>query len=348
MPPIKTHFKALPPRILGDKASEYTSYASYTLYLGTWNVNAKYEEDENIKYFLNRDFCGNDVPDIVCIGLQEVIELSPTKIVGSTVAGLASEHSLHWQEQFTRALTSGCFEDTSYELIQSVHMVGLLLLIYVRSPLVPVITNIQTASITRGAGGYLGNKGAVYIRLSLQDTSICFICAHLAAQREAILKRNEDYHAIVSKTAFVDANHASVLESRHEVILPSSTTALHDAISTLQNKLDTPSVDTLLTQSPLDSDIILFFGDLNYRISEELSRDDIYRLIYSTTSSSTDNTISQLLPYDQLLLEQFAGRAFDGFKEGPITFTPTYQYIPGKTVFCIVIVGVISLRNGYL
>ena len=53
-----------------------------------------------------------------------------------------------------------------------------------------------------GLGGAAGNKGGVAIRFLINSTSVCFVCAHLAAGQSQIKDRNEDYAEISKKLAF--------------------------------------------------------------------------------------------------------------------------------------------------
>ena len=39
----------------------------------------------------------------------------------------------------------------------------------------------------------MGNKGGVGIRMDINNSSIAFICSHLAAHREKVAERNADY-----------------------------------------------------------------------------------------------------------------------------------------------------------
>lgn len=45
--------------------------------------------------------------------------------------------------------------------------------------------------------GVMGNKGGVGIRLRLRSSSLCFVTCHLAAHRENIKSRNENYHKVL-------------------------------------------------------------------------------------------------------------------------------------------------------
>ena len=56
--------------------------------------------------------------------------------------------------------------------------------------------------VKTGLGGAAGNKGGVGIRFLLHATSICFVCAHLAAGQKEINDRNSDYAEISKKMAF--------------------------------------------------------------------------------------------------------------------------------------------------
>ena len=53
--------------------------------------------------------------------------------------------------------------------------------------------------------GYLGNKGAVAIRMEIAGaSSLCFVCAHMAAHREQVEARNNEYKLISSRAVFAD------------------------------------------------------------------------------------------------------------------------------------------------
>jgi CRP-like cAMP-binding protein len=76
---------------------------------------------------------------------------------------------------------------------------------------------------------------------------------------------------------------------------------------------------------PLDHDFIIWFGDLNYRVSETLNTQDVYAHI-----QSGERGLAALGQHDQLRIEMNKGKVFDGFQEGDFTrFPPTYKYEPG-------------------
>ncbi|CAH1799294.1 unnamed protein product [Owenia fusiformis] len=77
-------------------------------------------------------------------------------------------------------------------------------------------------------------------------------------------------------------------------------------------------------QTPLnisDHDIVYWIGDLNYRLSE-LDVDQVKKYIELTDFKT-------LLEHDQLHRQHLAKKVFLGYREGDITFQPTYKYDTG-------------------
>ena len=90
-----------------------------------------------------------------------------------------------------------------YTLVAKVVNVGIALLLYARDEeIASRVRDVQTQ--WTGCGPlWMGNKGAVGIRLDLHDTSFCFLTAHLAAGHSNTEERNHDYHTICSGLQFL-------------------------------------------------------------------------------------------------------------------------------------------------
>ncbi|VAH95944.1 unnamed protein product [Triticum turgidum subsp. durum] len=176
--------------------------------------------------------------------------------------------------------------NSKYCLVASKQMVGVFLMIWVRSDIREHVKNLKVSCVGRGLMGYLGNKGSISISMSLHQTSFCFVCTHLTSgQKDGDeLRRNADVVEILRKTRFPHA-HGARDEKSPEAIL--------------------------------DHDRIIWVGDLNYRIA--LS----YRSVKALVEM---HNWKQLLEKDQLRIEQRFGRVFAGWKEGRIYFPPTYKY----------------------
>lgn len=74
-----------------------------------------------------------------------------------------------------------------------------------------------------------------------------------------------------------------------------------------------------------DHDQIFWLGDLNYRITD-LDASTVKELLQ-------ENNIPDLLLSDQFLQQRKQRRVFTGFKEGDITFIPTYKFDPGTNTW---------------
>jgi phosphatidylinositol-bisphosphatase len=149
--------------------------------------------------------------------------------------------------------------------------------------------------------GMMGNKGGAAIRFRLFDSTFCFICAHLAAHRGAVAQRNADFASIMSKLEFKD-------EAKAEASAAAGS----------------PGGGAFGVMS---HECIVFFGDFNYRIAETVSTERCFEL----AKEGGENELEYLVKSDQLNIERSAGRSFQGFVEGPLTFRPTYKFQQGTS-----------------
>ena len=67
--------------------------------------------------------------------------------------------------------------------MDSKSMVGCFILLIVKSELAHKVRGLNSCRIKTGMGGNAGNKGAVVLRLSIDDTSLMFINCHLQSGR---------------------------------------------------------------------------------------------------------------------------------------------------------------------
>lgn len=76
----------------------------------------------------------------------------------------------------------------------------------------------------------------------------------------------------------------------------------------------------------LEHEYVFWMGDLNYRLDEEIEIVEIFERLYNETWES-------LRAVDQLQLEMAKQNIFHGFKEGLLSFPPTYKYQPGSDLY---------------
>ncbi|GLU16475.1 hypothetical protein SLE2022_329080 [Rubroshorea leprosula] len=93
---------------------------------------------------------------------------------------------------------------SSYVRIVSKQMVGIFLTIWVRRSLRRYIDNLKVSTVGVGVMGYIGNKGAISVSMSIYQTFFCFICTHLTSGEKDgdELKRNADVNEILRRTHF--------------------------------------------------------------------------------------------------------------------------------------------------
>ena len=289
------------------------------------------------------------------LGLQEIVGLNLVQQSfysdPSTIA--------KWQDALEAALPKG------YTLVASCQLVGLLLLVYASPDVAPTISNESTVSTGTGVLGYMGNKGAVATRLVLGETTrLVFANCHLASGHDqaSLERRCWDYNKIITQTKFAPIEYGGVeeedgdkigdedfivvfgdlnfrldglpgddirrllmLHTRGEYDLnrrPSKTLVGEDGVIVMRNGhyddgSNTPSL--VSRESSLDDDN-----------DEELPDPDDFLPDPSDDPASLQATLDSLLPHDQLNRAMRDRKAFhEGWREGPITFLPTYKYDVG-------------------
>jgi len=290
-----------------EKEKEFTTTEAGRIFCGTWNVNGKKLEGDLSSWLLPP---GEDRADVYAIGFQEMVDLNAMNV--AIDGGKAAQRSQFWSDKAQECLDSS---GAKYNLVMEKHLVGLLILIYVKSSLSSKVKDVRASSTGVGLLGMMGNKGAVAVRFSFYDSSICIVCAHLAAHRGAVSARNSDFKAIIDRTVFL-GNQG---ESEDKSGAGSEGGLNADLVVRPRHGADkTRGVDLAI----LDNEFVFWIGDLNYRIDEELSTDEVFSLIDA-------GRIDYLRDRDQLNIERARRNVFHEFHEGLLEFAPTYKYQPG-------------------
>ncbi|KAG2583971.1 hypothetical protein PVAP13_6KG254600 [Panicum virgatum] len=236
---------------------------------------------------------------------QEMVPLNVRSVLGPKQRSAA----MNWQRLIGDALNGGRRsvmdgEDAAmdhgqgaFRCVMSKQMVGIFVSVWTRSGLRRHVRHPGVSAVGAGVLGRLGNKGAVSVRFLLHGTSFCFVCCHLASgggDGDA-LRRNADAAYILARTSFLNSGGAPA-----------------PAPEELPRKI-------------LDHDRVVLLGDLNYRIAMDDA--EARQLVRA-------RKWSMLLENDELLLELAEGRRFDGWREGHVTFAPTYKYHRNSDQFC--------------
>ncbi|KAL5995507.1 hypothetical protein ACLOJK_025569 [Asimina triloba] len=274
----------------------------YKVFVSTWNVGGVEPPDD--LYLEDCLDLSNEPCDIYVLGFQESVPLSAGNVLGLE----KSRISMKWNSLIRTALNKTMpsskkkqekihpvFKDgdsrtsipQDFKCIISKQMVGIFISVWVRTELRRHVRHPSVSCVGCGIMGCLGNKGSVSVRFFLLESSFCFVCSHLASGgREGDeMHRNSDAAGILSRTSFPRG----------------------------------PSFD--LPRKILDHDRVVWFGDLNYRISMP---EDRTRLLVEQQDWDV------ILENDQLRVELSEGRVFEGWQEGDIEFPPTYKYYPNS------------------
>nr|XP_039261080.1 inositol polyphosphate 5-phosphatase OCRL-like [Styela clava] len=213
------------------RQEEYTIRKPFKIFVGTWNVNGQNPPYE-VTDWLSTDDLVRDPPDIYFIGFQE-LDLSKEAYVFTE-----SWREDNWIVAVSRSLPH---VNVKYHMVKSIRLVGMLLLVFVKTMHVLSIRDVTCHQVGTGLLGRMGNKGGVAIRMDLHNSSICAVNSHLAAHLEQCQRRNEDFRDICSRLQF----------NINGQIMP---------------------------MSVFQHDVVFWLGDLNYRI-QDLSSEYVKELI---------------------------------------------------------------------
>ena len=262
-------------------------YSEFNVHVVTWNVASAIPSAADIEslFLPQESMLFQDLyntTDLVVIGLQEAYQNVQDAL--SSAVPLVGKDPL--VEAFSDFLAQKGFARLSF-----CRLLGILILVFVKRPLLCYIRDMEICTTKTGFGGWVGNKGACSIRFTLGDLGVCFTNCHLVPHTE-----NNDKRVIELREIF----EAQVFETSR---LP-------------------------LTR-PLDHDILVLFGDLNFRL-EGRGFDEVVALLDQQRGQ-------ELLRFDQLHIEQIRGEESPSnlyyFMEMPINFLPSYKYEPDTDVF---------------
>ncbi|XP_078437449.1 type I inositol polyphosphate 5-phosphatase 4-like isoform X2 [Wolffia australiana] len=184
-------------------------------------------------------------------------------------------------------------ERLRYSLVARKQMVGIFLTVWVRTELKDEVRDLRVSCVGRGLMGYLRNKGSISISMSLKQTSICFVCCHLTSGE----REGDELRRNSDVTSILKRTRFSAFNFHGERRLP-------DKI--------------------LDHRLVIWLGDLNYRLAISP---------HAAKSLARAGDWASLLKKDQLHREQRSKRVFEKWKEGEISFPPTYKFLPNSDRF---------------
>ena len=219
--------KPQPPRERPKVTLTEIRYSEFNVHVVTWNVasfNPGPVEVESLfasqEGFQRKEFYQKC--DILVVGLQEAFQ-NVQEAVAAAIPVVGRD--LH-VEAFSGHLAGKGFVRLAFTRI-----LGIVIMVFVKPPLLCYIHSVVTCTTRTGFGGWMGNKGAVSIRFTLGKVDLCFINCHLTSQRENNEKRIDELHDVFTEQVF-------------------------------QGRL-------IPDMKPLDHDVVVLFGDMNFRLREK-------------------------------------------------------------------------------
>lgn len=181
---------------LEKRSNEYVSTKQLIVFAGTFNVNAEQFEG-SIEKFIFPEPERYRSYDFVAIGLEEVIELTPGKIMNI-------DHKIRnfWETKLKDTLTK--FNGDNYILLRGEQLGGILEFVFVKEKdNLKYIKGIETATKKTGMKGMAANKGGVGICLNYSNSvGMCFVASHLAAGLTNVDERHQDFKTIANGLRF--------------------------------------------------------------------------------------------------------------------------------------------------
>ena len=97
---------------MAERSAEFTELHPISILCATWNVNGKKPEPtEDLNLWLNNH--GGPVPDLYCIGFQEIVDLNAVNVVADSKS---KERSGKWREKLLETINS--ISSNSYVLVE--------------------------------------------------------------------------------------------------------------------------------------------------------------------------------------------------------------------------------------
>lgn len=330
---------------------EFTSWTDLRVLAGTWNVGGKLSTESLVPWlkFADHKTAKNNQPDLLVLGFQEI---DP-----STQAYLYNDRTIpdFWISSVTRALDSLGYPPSTYKVVAQAKNVGMFMVVFARANLVSSITEVATTYVGTGLLWRMGNKGCVAVRMRVHDSYVVIVNSHLAADQDAVARRNADFGEIVKRVELpwtstgeslgapgyvTGASLAEQIEGYRDLTvaarewramgIPNGPGKAGSGAMVFDAEWVTRCRSHLLKKW-LFADFLflahshlIWLGDLNYRI--DLSSQEI-------RSAISSGKLSSLATADQLRNQRSRRAAFVDFSEYPISFPPTYKFDVGTNTY---------------
>jgi hypothetical protein len=285
----------------------YCDLEEIKIFVGSWNTGCTdLTKNKNIRFDSWLMPKGKEyVPDIYFIGLQEVVELKVSNIL------LSQEKQKQILNDWDMKIRLAIEQIGNYKCLSMMNLVGINFYCYVLEEKIGDINNFKKKFVKTGLGGAAGNKGSCCINFNYKNTSFSVGCSHLAAGAGKNEQRIKELKSILNlKLNTFLADNTQVEDNKMNTLNINS--IISDA-----NEQDESNDNDDSTMFK-DSDVWIFFGDLNFRV--DMDYDEFSKYI------GKKDSWNKLLEYDQFIKSKTADYELKCIQEDEIKFPPTYKY----------------------
>lgn len=315
----------------------------FHILVGTWNVGAC---APNSAPDLSDWLCPNSVRvsvDLYVIGLQEAQPLSGVDAVRTD-----KEKGDLWKAKLAKSV------GPNYDALTSKQLTGIVLVLFLHKRHRLAWSGLDVAY---AATGFMkqGNKGGVAARFVIYDRSVCCVVAHLSADDDKVERRNEDFKEILRKAVFSpQGSNASVSDGAIQRVDPTSAlkknftsllstdfkggghskrmaavvTAATQVVSDLKEGGDSRALQDPHAVRILDHDLVIWLGDLNYRIDEDP------RVVLKWVKERNWSALQAADQFNKVRRTSHVMHITD-FEEAAITFPPTYKVVKFRNEYAV-------------
>jgi len=285
---------------------DFASRGEIKIFVASWNAGST-----NLTKYTNLNLDSlllpknqEIIPNIYIIGFQEVVELN----AGNIVLNLEDRQKIlvEWAKKIENSIQ----KIGNYKQVISMNLVGINLYCYALEKDFDNINNLTKKYVKTGFGG-AGNKGSCCINFNYYSSSISIGCAHLAAGEKKNKQRLKEISEVLNTkiSTFIKPDEENILIDEND--------------TNQENKNESGEINNEMNENIYtfkESDIWIFFGDLNFRIDMDYEE-------FSEFIKNGQNW-TKLLEYDQFNKNQKASIEFtEIIEEDPIIHPPTYKYI---------------------
>ncbi|RKO99173.1 hypothetical protein CXG81DRAFT_14883 [Caulochytrium protostelioides] len=309
-------------QLMASRVSFCAQERPLRFYVASWNVDSRKPTEAGLG-FLEQWLGALERPDMIVVGMQELVNLESKSLtarqllmgssrkLANTVAAPDQRQKLLWQVAIANAIEA--VHGPGWEMICTHAMVGLCSFLAVSPATLPRVRNVHSCLVKTGMGGYHGNKGAVVMRVLIDDTSFCFVNCHLAAHQA------QAHDGLL--TSELSADDALPSDAAGDP-LP------YDGVGSSSAGGGLIFAHGADGSRILDHEYVVWSGDMNYRVDGENG---------AVRRAVAMGQYGPLLAHDQLQQQRenpwFLLSESRGWREGPIAFAPTFKYDRGSNTY---------------